>query len=210
MNKNIIKNTFDKKINKDDIYNNVLKKVTKKNFNYLRLGIIPVTIVILICFISLNYKKVENIKEGIDIIHINNIDNETDSLYDIIWNGFSVTKEELGLRFNWFNKLVNTDLDYSNYIKLTDIKETYLMILAYDNINLEIFISEIGEKKPRCITFLDEKHISKSIINNQKVEIYKSRNTYIAFFELDGFNYDIELTNATQDEFIKLIKLILQ
>ena len=210
MNKNIIKNTFDKKINKDDIYNNVLKKVTKKNFNYLRLGIIPVTIVILICFISLNYKKVENIKEGIDIIHINNIDNETDSLYDIIWNGFSVTKEELGLRFNWFNKLVNTDLDYSNYIKLTDIKETYLMILAYDNINLEIFISEIGEKKPRCITFLDEKHISKSIINNQKVEIYKSKNTYIAFFELDGFNYDIELTNATQDEFIKLIKLILQ
>ena len=207
MNKKIIKDMFDKNINKNDIYNNVLKK---KKINYWKYSLIPVSIIVLICFISLNDNKEILIKNNSDIIYINDIDIGNDSIYDIAWNGIIVTKEDLSLKFSWINELNNSALNYSSYIDLSDDSiETYLMLLSYNDINLEIFMSEVGDRKPRCVSFLDEKNIKESIISGVTTKIYKSGNTYMAFFNIAGFNYDIEISNASEEEFIKLIKLII-
>ena len=211
MNKKIIKNTFDKNINKDDIYNSVLNKVNNKKFNYLKLSIIPICVIVLVYCISLNYNKEELIKDNSDVIYINNIDNINDKIYDIDWNGISITKEELSLKFNWIDKLNNSNLDYSNYIEIKDDNgETYLMMLSYGNIYLEVFVSKIIEKKPRCVSFLDEKNIKKSTIDGVITKIYKSGDIYIVLFSSNEFNYDIEINNVTEEQFINLIKLILE
>lgn len=211
MNKKIIKKVFNENINKDKIYESVMNRVNKKRFDYLKLSIIPVCIVVLICFIGFRSDNQQLIKSNSDIIYINNIDSINDSLYDIAWNGVSITKEQLSLKFNWINKLDNNNLYYSNYIDLSDNNiDTYLMLFSYSDINLEIFISEVGEKKPRCVSFLDEKNIKESIISGVTTKIYKAGNTYIAFFNIDGFNYDIEINNISEEDFIKLIKLILE
>lgn len=210
MNKKIIKKVFDKNINKNNIYDGVMNRVSKKRFNYLKLSIIPICVIILICFT--NIKENKNIlNEGSNIININKLNNVDEIYYDIAWNGVSVTKEEITLKFSWINELNNFALDYSNYIDLKDDNnETYLMILSYDNINLEIFISEISEKKPRCIVLPIEEDSKDSIIDGVTIKIYKRNNTYIALFNVNEFNYDVEISNISEEEFIKLIKLIIK
>lgn len=182
--KEIIKRVFDKKINKDEIYKNVLDKsfkVKKINFLYV---LAPICLVCLIYFSSnkiiindINLLNARSINESYQV-------NEKKLNYYILEN--INIKNEFTLEANYTSNEKNIVI-YSNnneYIKLIFSKKNIIKELMTENDKI-------------------------SKINNKNINIYEYNNTFIALFVKENIYYNIE-TNTNKNDFLSLIKSIVK
>lgn len=242
MNKKIIKDMFDKKINSKEIHNYVIDvNSTKRKINTLKL-IIPSIItmcITLLMFVSLtsNNNKLEssNIKESKDNkIYINDLEkndnNRKTMAYDFELLGTldKTSLENILPKFPMLN-----DIKTPKYTKISVDKHTWdqdnqkqtAYYLNYSNEyteiesywHIEIYFSRYVDEKPRCLRMYKE-GLKESIINDISVMIYKSGvlygdkhiDKYYALFTYEGVNFDIEVQNISEKEFIELIESIIQ
>lgn len=227
MNKKIIKSMFDKKINKDEIYKEVIKRVDgKREFKLgyiIKISVVPIcAIIVMIVSLSMSptkspIHKVSNNSAKSNIININNLDNINQSSYalDIALMG-DITHpsyKDLIQEFPWIS---NFKIPY-NY-NFSSIKHVYnyegIYYKAYyldyynDNSSISIYFSDNSSRRPRCINVVEDS-LEDSIIDEVSVKLIKYSNNYYAFFKVNELNFDIEIRNITEKEFINLIESII-
>lgn len=228
MNNNIIKEMFDKKINKNKIYQNIINKDKKiKTYTYT-LSFICLLLVITLGVFSLSHKKeiLEDKKpESIDKIIINEeqINSGNVSIAggttDIAGTSYIIEEKVLD-KLDYgatYLKKINSLNDYTliNAVKYT-YKELSGYILLYHNSkeskSITIFISLNMQMMPREIINQEEiLNKEKSTINNQKVLILKNtvylyEEEYMCLFQKDNIYFDISSVNLSEEEFINIIK----
>ncbi|MBQ9071691.1 MAG: hypothetical protein IJY25_00845 [Bacilli bacterium] len=213
MNRKIIKDIFDKNINKNDIYNNVLKK---KKINYWKYSLIPISIILLFYFININKENIKIVDTNRNIININELSDVANTAYDINWSLVEMAREEFFNEFKWcenikvpiylnqlkFNKIYN-------YFDNTKFTGDYLINYYNDDSSIEIFISPSSKTKPRCIQIIFE-DLNESVINGISVKIVRYQENYIVLFTYNDFNFDIETFNINENELIELIESIIK
>lgn len=224
-NKNIFKEMYNEKINKENNYQEIIRKIEKKDnrFKYLKLSIIPVCLIILCSFIVINSnssfleEKREN-KEVIetmkDTININNMSNQK-GLLKIDGN----IKEANNVFIPYYDVLSNLNVpsyleekDYAIYVKSNPDINNYDKVIQYvksfynDDKSIEINYSQENEPV-RDYLFQDGEV---SVINNFKLVIYKYENSYMTKFKYKDLFIDIETTNITEEQFLNLIKSIIK
>lgn len=224
-NKNIFKEMYNEKINKENNYQEIIRKIEKKDnrFKYLKLSIIPVCLIILCSFIVINSnssfleEKREN-KEVIETmketININNMSNQK-GLLKIDGN----IKEANNVFIPYYDVLSNLNVpsyleekDYAIYVKSNPDINNYDKVIQYvksfynDDKSIEINYSQENEPV-RDYLFQDGEV---SVINNFKLVIYKYENSYMTKFKYKDLFIDIETTNITEEQFLNLIKSIIK
>lgn len=228
MNNNIIKKMFDKKINKNKIYQNIINKDKKiKTYTYT-LSFICLLLVITLGVFSLSHKKeiLEDKKpEYIDKIIINEeqINSGNVSIAggttDIVGTSYIIEEKVLDkLDYGTtYLKKINSLNDYTliNAVKYI-YKELSGYILLYHNSkeskSITIFISLNMQMMPREIINQEEiLNKEKSTINNQEVLILKNtvylyEEEYMCLFQKDNIYFDISSINLSEEEFINIIK----
>jgi len=246
MNKKIIKNMFDKKINTEDIHNFIINtNLNKRKTNVLKI-VMPSLLTICTIFLILisptnntNKLKTKNTNpDNTDKIYINDLDknnNRETLLYDILFFGdveettlpnilpkFPMLKNikvpensNMSLRkYTWDPELPETSKSkkYTEYY-LTYFNEYEEIEIYY---NIEIFFSRFVKEKLRCLRLYKDS-FKESTINGINVLIEKSGvfygdihiDKYYALFTYEGVNFDIEVQNISEEEFIELIKSII-
>lgn len=227
MNKKVIKNMFDEKINKDIIHERVLNQNKKKLdiSRIVKISVVPICAFI-VMVVSLNLKSTDNIypnktNTNLNIIKINNIDeiNQTSYALDIGLLG-DITHpsyNDLILEFPWISNFkIPYNYDFSCIKQVYENEglnyQNYYIDYNNDNSNISIFVSELSEFRPRCIRIIPDT-IEDSTINGLNVKLLKYSNDYnngyYAFFKFNGLNFDIETSNITEEEFINLIESII-
>lgn len=223
-NKEIFKKMYSEKINKEKIFNNVLKQIEEKNIkknNMLKLAIIPVCLIVVICGVLVfSNNKSENLylKNNNDII-INKINNLGETKLDANIKEIPTN----GVYIPWIEVLsgvnIPNDLDkfngYGIYTR-KDASSEYdiLNCYVYDYFNLDsnrnIKISFSDKNKPIRDYYFSEEGAKKSNINNYELIIYQYRESYFTEFKYEDYNFDIETRNISEREFIMFLKSILK
>lgn len=239
MNKNIIKEMFDKKIDKDKIYQNIINKnKIRKRYGYV-FSLTCLLIIVVVGIVRFSNKEVldDNIDKNIDKIIINkekissgngskaggvtDIAGEVtyiDRIADGIIDKKVIDKLEYGKdRIKRINELENYNLTYA-------VKYTYEDLSGYileytnslDKKSINIFMSLNMKMMPREI--INQKEIldrDKSIIDNQEVVIVNNiaslyDSEYVGFFNRDNIYFDVGSVNLSEEEFINIIKDIIK
>lgn len=226
MNRKVVKNMFDKKIDKEMNYDKILRKIKVKNrlklSTIVKISVIQVcTIIIMILFLNNKNNVESNIPKinNTNILNINDIGSIVESYNDIIFPGTleEVTEEYLLKKYSWLNlpvfpnvSIMENKFNHENY-EYTDYYLNY-----YDensSQSIEIYISEYREVKLRCIRII-ENDLKDSIINGVNVKFIKYNTThgnyYYALFKYKGLNFDIEASNILENEFVTLIESIIK
>ena len=76
--------------------------------------------------------------------------------------------------------------------------------------NRRIIIGLSDKNIPLENTNIDKKDVNYSTINGVQLELYKYRNKFIAIFSYGGFNFNIDSTDITQEEFINLLESLIK
>lgn len=229
MSNKTIKNIFNEKIDKKEIYNNVLNKSNKNN-HLLIVSIVTATIIIFCLIISINsdiYTKYSHVKtvhdeSSININQVENIDIEYSTSSNEGLYTFDIEyKNENNVNTSYSKKESYTIQDIeipSDLILVTDkkidnynnIKNNTIYEIEYKNKTnsrkLKIIYSEFSE----IIDDYQSSNPSKSKINNTEITLLKYENTYRALFEYKNKYYRIESFDITEEEFITLIKSIIK
>lgn len=239
MNKNIIKEMFDKKIDKDKIYQNIINKnKIRKRYGYV-FSLTCLLIIVVVGIVSFSNKEVldDNIDKNIDKIIINkekissgngsiaggvtDIAGEVtyiDRAVDGIIDKKVIDKLEYGKdRIKRINELEGYNLTYA-------VKYTYEDLSGYileytnslDKKSINIFMSLNMKMMPREI--INQEEIldrDKSIIDNQEVVIVNNiaslyDSEYVGFFNRDNIYFDVGSVNLSEEEFINIIKDIIK
>lgn len=232
MNKNIIKEMFDKKIDKDKIYQNIINKnKIRKRYGYV-FSLTCLLIIVVVGIVRFSNKEVldDNIDKNIDKIIINkekissgngSIAGEVtyiDKVVDGIIDKKVIDKLEYGKdRIKRINELEDYNLTYA-------VKYTYEDLSGYileytnslDKKSINIFMSLNMKMMPREI--INQEEIldrDKSIIDNQKVVIVNNivslyDSEYVGFFNRDNIYFDVGSVNLSEEEFINIIKDIIK
>jgi len=183
-NKEIIKKVFDEKINREEIYKNVLDKSFKsKKINFLYV-LAP------LCLISLIYLSSNKI-----IINDLNISSARS-----INQNYQIIKNKIN-----YHLLENIDISdefilESNYT----YNEKNIVIYSNNNEYIKIVFSKININEE-----LIKQSDKVSKINNKNINIYKNNDTFIALFEKENIYYNIE-SNTNKNDFLSLIKSIVK
>lgn len=235
--KQIIKDIFNDKINKTDIYNEVIFKI--ENNNRLTLNKIlkysMITVLILAIILDINYnnkKRVEQEEINGEKIYINNLDNFNNAVASIDAKATEIDIETLEKEQPIVKEIKTPDSMfitriYKEYIRSDVTKDNYDILTGYNIIYLDsnndteklldIFISNNRSERLRCIPILTN-DIKESTINNHKIKILSYTNSssiyyktyYIVFFKYNNLYFDIEARNLTEEELINLIKSTLK
>lgn len=225
--KNTFKNIFDEKINKNQIYNEILlkyegkeKEMKKRNFKYILAPACLILITICgILLISQNniLRPIKNITKN--QIYINKIKDINTSL-DIAGKGEDITISEV---YQFYSKIkdiiIPNDLKNIRNIKKyskSDITGDYTILDGYNIIyadgeenlkSIEIFMSDTLKEKRRCLSLVDNSY-KISYINETKITIISFGNYFIAQFEHKNIYFDIETRNINESELINLLNSI--
>lgn len=227
-NKQIIKNVFDNEFDSKNMKQQILLKYERKNEQHMnkfyKLAI-PVCLVVIICGIfilnSNNSRLQPNDSNGdtnsSDIIHINHFDGIGLGKVD------ADIKEINDINIPYFDilshKEIPNDFDGERlsaiYIKETKDSKDYNLLnnysFSYYNTSNDrsIIIAFSNTHQPMRDYYLDESgKISK--INNVELTIFQYENTYMTTFTYKNYHFDIETNDISQDEFITLLKSIIQ
>lgn len=239
MNKNIIKEMFDKKIDKDKIYQNIINKnKIRKRYGYV-FSLTCLLIIVVVGIVRFSNKEVldDNIDKNIDKIIINkekissgngsiaggvtDIAGEVtyiDRVVDGIIDKKVIDKLEYGKdRIKRINELEDYNLTYA-------VKYTYEDLSGYileytnslDKKSINIFMSLNMKMMPREI--INQEEIldrDKSIIDNQEVVIVNNiaslyDSEYVGFFNRNNIYFDVGSVNLSEEEFINIIKDIIK
>lgn len=221
--KNIIKEMYNNKLNKEKNYENILKRVEKDNNNY-KIALVPLCIVAIVIGISVRTRVSPSINNecdyqtystSSDLKYVINI-NELDKLSMKKIDGKIVEVYENTSNYNNIldNKILpnNFKLDSSKALFIKDkngkynILRQYINIYSYGEKNITIQYSNTSEPL-RDYYFEDG---TKSIINGKHMIIYRYENSYFTSFSHNGTYYDIECENILEDDLINLLSSIIQ
>ena len=216
-------NDFDK----DKNYNIIKKKIENKRNNYLKylsfIFVVLFTIFILYRNNTLDTKNanVEDIKININEVSIIQENKDIDGL--TVNNSVNEAKDYVSVPYyEILNGLdIPNDFDNKDYYKarskeLNPNSKDYGKINNYEywyfntKNNRKIIIALSDKNIPLGNTNINKENTDYSIINGIKLQIYKYRTKYIAIFSYGGFNFNIESTDITQDEFINLLKSLIK
>lgn len=220
MNKTI-KDIFDEKINKKEIYNKVLFKLERKNSmknNSVLRYVIPTFVMIIICAIFV----VNNKEVGVDKqnIFVNEIKNKDEVIGDIDGRYEEISLNEIEKILPFVKDVIipnnleenRTGLMYAS----NDVtSERYNMLIGYsimyfnDDELVDIFVSETEKVRPRCLYYITDE-MKPSFINDIEIKIAKYGNEYIVTFSYDNKYFDIETRNIDKNSLITLIKSIIK
>lgn len=238
MNKNIIKETFDKHFNIDTVHDEIIKKVeSKPKITYKKYVLVPIT-VMLLGFLSIylllynhfiGYQK-DNINPNNDIIKINVIADEKllfeESKYlqaDVDGRLVSKSQEELIKQFPFIQnleiplRLQENTIVGEIYASSNSKSEFYHKLSGYylryfnneNNSYIDIFFSKTNKERARC-TPLIRTDLEDSLVNNIPIKIVKYYNNYLVLFQYQDLYFDIETRNIKEEELIGLIRSIVK
>lgn len=231
MTKKVLKDIFDEKINKEDVYRYVTNK--KKNNYY---GVFKYAVLIIICIGIVLFKFKTNVfKENNtydDNIYINEVKtfgnndidvtimniNESTNIYfsDDLEEAYPFLKRSKSLYEIDDEILKNYETDI--YFAITEnddenpFSKIHNLIYAYKNKDEKgkITVSFDKDKKPLRDYFFETKSNKQSSIKNKKVTIYKYENTYFTEFHDNGIYYDIESTNVSFEDFKYILDIVIE
>ena len=221
MRKNGIYQVFDKEFNKDNMYQNILNKLEKKEkqkrikkYSFVSVSLI----IILFCFFftkNMFQKDVSKVAdENKDEININEINQ---NIYDDISNAdvYILDTYDSTISVEPLKLSIPTGLELDTiYIVYTKNEDTSQYDIVHD-----IIQSYIGEDKAVNVTYST---ISKpirdvnvvdgeaSFIDGVEVMISKDNTTFIVELLYDDVYYDIESYNLELDEVLKIVKGIIE
>lgn len=231
MTKKVLKDIFDEKINKEDIYRYV---TNKKRNNYY--GVLKYAVLIIICIGIVLFKFKNNVfKENNtydDNIYINEVKtfgnndidvtimniNESTNIYfsDDLEKAYPFLKRSKNLYENDDEILKKYETDI--YFAITEnddenpFSKIHNLIYAYKNKDGKgkITVAFAKDKKPLRDYFFETKNNKTSNIKNKEITIYKYENTYFTEFEDNGIYYDIESTNVSFEDFKYILDIVIE
>lgn len=229
-NKDIFKELYSKKLNKEKNYNKVLANLEEKNrIKYLKLSFVSICLVALICGVAIfnsnvllsQDKKTNNIyvdKKNNIALNINDLSSEV-SITKIDANVESV-KDRINLaHYDLLDLSIPKDINekdvygiYPNNGNNTESNRAYNYNLVYKNVksNRNINIGFSKENKPIRDYHFDDNGSKISRINDTELKIYRYEELYMTEFNYKGINYDIETSNISQEELILLLQSIIK
>ena len=237
-NKEKLKKAIEQDINPTNNYNEIIKKIEKegkmkKENNLLKWSLVPICLIVIISgIIFLNYKKDNNNslenktyinKENNTILNINDLSKVGMTKLDADVKTVSGVNIPYPFKVNenqneeWF--IIPRDLTQTkNYIvyvkKDKDSKEydtvaNYIMLITDGNErSIEVKYSE--EQEPLRDYYFSEEDSKITTINNIDLKIYKYENSFYTTFSYNGYYFDIETSNITEQEFSNYLVSILK
>ena len=237
-NKEKLKKAIEQDINPTNNYNKIIKKIEKeekmkKENNLLKWSLVPICLIVIISgIIFLNYKKDNNNslenktyinKENNTILNINDLSKVGMTKLDADVKTVSGVNIPYPFKVNenqneeWF--IIPRDLTQTkNYIvyvkKDKDSKEydtvaNYIMLITDGNErSIEVKYSE--EQEPLRDYYFSEEDSKITTINNIDLKIYKYENSFYTTFSYNGYYFDIETSNITEQEFSNYLVSILK
>ena len=223
-NKQIIKEVYDNKFNVNKIRNQMLLKSERKNkksmIKFLKYAIPVFVIAVVGGVVFLNNNQDDHIfSDNNSNIIVNKIDN-----LDLTKLDADIKLEEINsVNLPWndmFNDInIPKDLDkfygYGVYTK-NDSNNEYNILDSYvyeyfnlDN-NRKIKIAFSNTNKPIRDYFFDTDDAKESNINDNKLIVYQSEDTYFTEFKYNGYYFDVETHGITIDKLISLLKSIIK
>lgn len=227
-NKKIFKEIYSSKINKEQNYYKILKKIenqNQKNFSWKK-TLIPVTgILLIIILIHINTDKKNNtFEDTINNKDYNTYTSNTESqknsfTNDIVIKKIEVEEKDIKKIYSYLKKIIiPTDLKEKEYkgIYLKENNENKISILN----NYEIKYQNKENSRTIILSFSD-KYIplreyyfndveKKYNINNNEIIIYQNKHKYLTIFNYNNINFDIETNNINEEELLNLIKSIME
>ena len=237
-NREKLKKAIEQDINPTNNYNKIIKKIEKeekmKKENYLlKWSLLPICLIVIISgIIFLNYKNDNNDslenktyidKENNITLNINDLSKVGMTKLDADIKTVSGVNIPYPFKVNenqneeWF--IIPSDLTQTkNYIvyvkKDKDSKEydtvaNYIMLITDGNErSIEVKYSE--EQEPLRDYYFSEEDSKITTINNIDLKIYKYENSFYTTFSYNGYYFDIETSNITEQEFSNYLVSILK
>lgn len=218
--------------NYKEITNDLLNRrneYIKKKYKYLTFSILIIFLSIITISITNNLKdnneKKPIYRNNIVINKLDYLDNSNTSIaggiYDIAGGFYETAIKELESDYPFINNLFifgektkNQRIGEYRYDEgePKGFWQGYFVIYTdeTENKGAQIFFSKTMTMQPRDVgspIVLEE--LNDSYIMNTPVKIIQTSNYYIAFFSKDNIHFDIQISNASQEELIKLIQSIL-
>ena len=177
-----IKEMFDKKINKNQIYDKIIQNNHKKKLVILKYAFCSL---IILCIINLCFSN-NNIYYNKSNISLDN--------YQI-----GLTYKNVGVQNNELEKIIKNINISSEYTKVQNEENT-----IYYNVN--------DKDKLIVITQIEESNYNSkaSKIKNTEVLLYEDGNKLKSIFKVNETTISIETQKLTKQEFIKIIKSIIK
>ena len=237
-NREKLKKAIEQDINPTNNYNKIIKKIEKeekmkKENNLLKWSLVPICLIVIISgIIFLNYKKDNNNslenktyinKENNTILNINDLSKVGMTKLDADVKTVSGVNIPYPFKVNenqneeWF--IIPRDLTQTkNYIvyvkKDKDSKEydtvaNYIMLITDGN-ERSIEIKYAKEQEPLRDYYFSEENSKITTINGIDLKIYKYENSFYTTFSYNGYYFDIETSNITEQEFSNYLVSILK
>lgn len=222
MKKNDVYQVFDCQFNKDDMYQKITDKLKKKKRKQIvmKYSFASILLILIVSgfFVSKNLfdkKEDPNVLDEVkDEIYINEIDN---TMYDSVSNlDVRVTSSDnssLSIQPIEVNIPEDIILDEIYYVFVKenqsgryDILHDVVQIYRDENRRVNVAYSSVGE----VLRDMDIPKGNYSIIERIEVMISKNDQTLIGQFEYLNVYYDIESYGLTVDEFLDIIKSIIE
>lgn len=227
MNKHIFKEMYDKKINKENNYQQIISRIKEKNkIRYWKWFLLPISIFMIMLVVALNTKNnlLEDVNKNLirnennynDIVIINDMSEKktfyrTDGKVIEEEGGFNIPSFEVLQNLNipdYFSKeenyaiFVRSDSSKDNYDKLGH----YVKYYSFEDKIIEIKYS-LNDIPARDYGFHDG---SLSTLNGFDLTIYKYKELLMTVFKYKDLYIDIETANITEEEFVALLKSIIR
>lgn len=208
-NKKIIRDVFEQKFSSNQNYQEIMEKVSKKQIKTWQLLLTPTFSVILILFGIFMINGNPN-------IHVNDL--SASKISKMAEIDIYLTKEYNIKEHHSFVGEIIIPEDF------TEKKESITFTEENDKLNIHDYIvTHYNNKNQRRIIIsfsmmdveslrdnpFNLEELKKSRINDNDVTIGSLENRYYAFFEYKDFNFEIEATDITLRELIKLIESII-
>ena len=226
-----MKKILEEQISKDRIYYNTINHISEKE-SYIKIWRYSLMSICLLLVITVGLNINNSNKKILDSIIINErkgvINNyKVDGIVQDIYDTDNINQSS---NYNADSSISTKDmqLDISNWIIPSnfslnkkqkvyvknrsdeyDNSYKYYLIYINDKDNSKIIISYTN-KFLKDFSLKDNDILSVSVINGYNVEIVKEGNIYLAIFEYNNLNFNIESENVLEKEFIDLLKSILK
>ncbi len=234
-NKENLKNAIEEDINPKNYYNEIIKKIEKganmKKYNMWKWAIVPVCLVVVISSVlflnSQNNNKIilknkpSDDKKNNVTLNINEITHNKVGTYKIDANVKVVANNDVNFPLPYKNGIVDIpkDLDktykYIFYFRENKESKEYNILgnyeIIYDNGNdKSIKVSYSKNHKPVRDYYFSEDGSKTTTINGIELKIYKFENIYFTEFNYNGYNFDIETQNVSEEELSNLLVSIIK
>lgn len=236
-NKDKLKKAIEQDINSDSYYKEIISKIErgekmKKTNNLWKWSLVPICLVVIISgVLFLNHQK--NNKSLLDnktfideknnvTLNINEINNNEVGTTRLDADIKTITANDINIPYPFKGKItLPKDLDKSyNFIVYTrenkdskdyNILNNYIIEYSNDNNNdRSIQVAYSRDYKPlRDYRFSDEGSKTTNI-NGVELKIYKFENIYFTEFTFNGYNFDIETFQITEQELSNFLLSILK